>query len=87
MNINIILVTLPAGINALTTLNDDGTYTIIIDKDLPHSKQITSILHEDSHIQGDDFNCEEHATLLEQMRHHQLDDTNLEGINFFYHYI
>lgn len=87
MNINIIITRLFPHVKALTTPNDDGTYTIVVNKNLPHEEAIHEIVHELLHIEGNDFSADEQATLLEEMVRRNAAECNLRGFNFFYHYV
>ena len=88
MNINIILARLPRRVHALTRLNEDSTYTILLDTGLSREQAIKELLHELSHIKGNDFSGETQATLLEGMlRESNYLEEELEEINFYYHVI
>lgn len=50
---NVIFMKLP--VNAATTLNDDGSYSIFINIQLSDEKRIESYLHELKHIRNKDF--------------------------------
>ncbi len=62
---------MPSAVRALTHANDDGSYAILINSRLCYERQIEAVLHELTHIQGNDFTSEEQADLLEQMLHTQ----------------
>ena len=88
MNINIILARLPRRVHALTRLNEDSTYTILLDTGLSREQAIKELLHELSHIKGNDFSSETQATLLEGMvRQSNFISEGFEDINFYYHII
>lgn len=88
MNINIILANLPKHIHAMTKLNEDDTYTILLDANLSREQAIKELLHELSHIKGDDFSSETQATLLEGMvRQSNFISDGFEDINFYYHVV
>lgn len=53
--INVFLYLLPYTVKALTTLNEDGTYTILINSRLNYESQMKSYLHEIRHIKNNDF--------------------------------
>lgn len=55
MNINIIITRLEYGIDAVTTPNDDGTYTIAINNKLCEERAKKALLHEITHIKKTTF--------------------------------
>ena len=86
MNINLIYIKLRKTQTAVLKLNDDGTYTILVNSDKPIDVQRKGILHEIGHILNDDMYSHAHIDLLERMAHaRQFDD--VEGINFYTHII
>lgn len=86
MNINLIYIKLRKTQTAVLKLNDDGTYTILVNSDKPIDVQRKGILHEIGHILNDDMYSHAHIDLLERMAHaRQFDD--VEGINFYAHII
>lgn len=75
---------LPNTVHALTHANDDGSYTILINANLCHERQMAAVLHELTHIQGNDFTREEQADLLEKMLHSQKQNAvDLSEFEFF----
>ena len=86
MNINLIYIKLRKTHTAVLKLNDDGTYTILVNSDKPIDVQRKGILHEIGHILNDDMYSHAHIDLLERMAHaRQFDD--VEDINFYTHII
>lgn len=86
MNINLIFTELRSTQTAILRLNDDGTYTILVNMNNPQDVQRKGILHEVGHILSDDMYNDVHIDLLERMAHaRELDAVELEGINFFSH--
>lgn len=86
MNINLIYIKLRKTQTVVLKLNDDGTYTILVNSDKPIDVQRKGILHEIGHILNDDMYSHAHIDLLERMAHaRQFDD--VEGINFYTHII
>lgn len=84
MNIILSYHDLPSAISAFTHANDDGSYTILINANLCHERQMAAVLHELTHIQGNDFTREEQADLLEKMIHMQKQNTvDLSEFEFF----
>lgn len=71
----------------MTTPNDDGTYTIIVNDHLSREEAIKEIVHELTHIEGNDFSAETQATLLEEMVRRNTDSCDVGKFNFFYHYV
>ncbi len=87
MNINIVITRLTPHVKAMTTPNDDGTYTIIVNNHLSREEAIKEIVHELTHIEGNDFSREVQATLLEEMVRRNTDSCDIGKFNFFYHYV
>lgn len=87
MNINIVVTPLPPHVKAITTPNEDGTYTIIVNERLSRDAAIKEIIHELKHIKGNDFGSDEQATLLEEMVRRNAEQIALDNITFFYHYV
>ena len=84
MNIVLSYQILPFHIRALTHENEDGSYTILINTNLCHERQMAAVLHELTHIQGNDFTNEEQADLLEKMLHTQKQNiVDLSEFEFF----
>ncbi|WP_164726569.1 ImmA/IrrE family metallo-endopeptidase [Veillonella ratti] len=65
----IYLIDLPYSVGGYTRQNEDGTYTILLNSRLSIAEQRKSYIHELSHIEGNDFDVEMQADLLERMRH------------------
>lgn len=88
MNINIIIASLGHNIEAMTTQNSDGSYTIAVNASLSEERAKKAVLHEIFHIKNDDFSDFQHASLIERMLH-ESDYLNEEvsDINFFYHVV
>lgn len=74
-------------LRALTHKNDDGSYTIIINKDISTERKKEAVLHELTHIEENDFSAEIQATLLEEMVRRNTEDCDVGEFNFFYHYV
>ena len=86
MNINLIYIKLRKTQTAILKLNDDGTYTILVNSDKPIDVQRKGIQHEIGHILNDDMYSHAHIDLIERMAHaRQFDD--VDGINFYTHII
>lgn len=84
MNVILIYQKMPFHVRALTHKNDDGSYTIIINKNISTERQKEAVLHELTHIQGNDFTNEEQADLLEKMLHAQKQNiVDLSEFEFF----
>lgn len=81
MNINLIYAVLKPTQTAVLHCNDDGTYTILINRNKPRDKQMQGMMHELSHINGDDFYSELQAGIIERITH----DADLLGVNFYCH--
>ena len=87
MNIILIYQQMPFHVRALTHKNDDGSYTIIINKNISTERQKEAVLHELTHIEGNDFSAESQATLLEEMVRRNNKGCDLGKFNFFYQYV
>lgn len=87
MNIILIYQKMPFHIRALTHKNEDGSYTIIINKNISAERQKEAVLHELTHIEGNDFSAESQTTLLEEMVRQNTDSCDVGKFNFFYHYV
>ena len=83
MNIVLIYTKLRPSQNAVLTLNDDGTYTILVNRDKPIDVQRKGILHEIGHILNDDMFSHANIGLLERMAHAR--EIEFDGINFYTH--
>ena len=83
MNIVLIYTKLRPSQNAVLTLNDDGTYTILVNRDKPIDVQRKGILHEIDHILNDDMFSHANIDLLERMAHAR--EIEFDGINFYTH--
>ena len=83
MKIVLIYTKLRPSQNAVLKLNDDGTYTILVNSDKPIDVQRKGILHEIGHILNDDMFSHANIDLLERMAHAR--EIEFEGINFYTH--
>lgn len=86
MNIVLIYTKLRPTQTAVLKLNDDGTYTILVNSDKPIDVQRKGILHEIGHILNDDMFSHANIDLLERMAHAR-EMNDVEGINFYTHII
>ena len=83
MNIILIYTKLRPTQNAVLKLNDDGTYTILVNSDKPIDVQRKGILHEIGHILNDDMFSHANIDLIERMAHAR--EFEFEDINFYTH--
>lgn len=84
MNIVLTYQNLPVRIRALTQVNDDGSYTIIINARCSWEMQKRAVLHELNHIDGNDFSADVQADLIEKLLHDKdLTLPNLDDVQFF----
>lgn len=84
MNIVLTYQNLPVRVRALTTVNDDDSYTIIINGRQSWAVQKAAVLHELAHIQGNDFSSDVQADILEALLHHNAPKKiNMDDIQFF----
>lgn len=67
---------------------DIDAHNIYINKNLPHDRMREEIKHELIHIIYDDFYVDHHVNLVERMvRMSQIEDIDLNGIDFYHHII
>lgn len=86
MVVNLIYCDLPHA-NAVSEECED-VHNIYINKNLPHDRMREEIKHELMHIINDDFYLDQHVNLVERMvRMSQLEDGDLNGIDFYHHII
>ncbi|NLV98142.1 MAG: hypothetical protein GX043_12570 [Desulfovibrionales bacterium] len=64
-DINLQLVKMPCNIEAAVTTNNDGSYTVFVNKNISVEQQKEAILHELRHIERGDFLCNEGADEIE----------------------
>lgn len=88
MTINIIFASIPYT-KASVTSNIDGSYSIVVSKSLSQEQAKKEVLHELSHIVGDDFGKDIQANLIEEMirRSNIISSKVAEGMEFYYHSI
>lgn len=88
MVVNIIYCDLP-DVKAVSEETEDiDTHNIYINKNLPHDRMREEIKHELIHIVNDDFYLDYHVNLVEEMvRRSSLNDSELESIEFYHHFI
>nr|DAV96808.1 MAG TPA: IrrE N-terminal-like domain [Caudoviricetes sp.] len=86
--VNIIYCDLP-DVKAVSEETEDiDTHNIYINKNLPHDRMREEIKHELIHIVNDDFYLDYHVNLVEEMvRRSSLNDSELESIEFYHHFI
>lgn len=83
MNVVLIYTKLRPTQTAVLKLNDDGTYTILVNSDKPIDVQRKGILHEIGHILNDDMFSHANIDLIERMAHAR--EIEFEDINFYTH--
>lgn len=83
MNIVLTYQILPYHVRALTHENEDGSYTILINKNISLELQKEAVLHELTHIHGNDFSRDIQADLLEKLLHAQQSAPDLRDVEFF----
>lgn len=83
MNIILIYQKLPYHVRSLTRENEDGSYTILINKNISLELQKDAVLHELIHIHGNDFSRDIQADLLEKLLHAQQLAPDLNDLEFF----
>lgn len=86
--VNIIYCDLPNVKAVSEEAEDIDTHNIYINKNLPHDRMREEIKHELIHIVHDDFYLDYHVNLVEEMvRRSSLNDSELESIEFYHHFI
>lgn len=69
MDVNVMLYDMPGGIRGFTRLNDDGSYTIVLNSRLNHEENKNSFIHEMKHIANGDFEAEKDIDQIEKEYH------------------
>ena len=89
MVVNLIYCDLPHANAVSEECEDVDTHNILYkQKTSPHDRMREEIKHELMHIINDDFYLDHHVNLVEQMvRRTCIDDTELENIDFYHHYV
>jgi len=67
--IGVFFVNMPTGIKALTVMNSDGSFTILINAGLSAAAQCSAYDHEMAHITNRDFDHIYDVNTLELVRH------------------
>lgn len=69
--INILYVSLPGGMHGATVLNDDGSFTVMLDPNDPPDVQREGFDHEYFHISNGDFDniCDKNHREIENRAH------------------
>lgn len=57
--VNVKYLKLPCKVKAVSTENEDGSYTVFLNNKLTYEQNRESYLHELRHIQGNDFDKED----------------------------
>jgi len=84
--VNLIYCDLPHANAVSEECEDVDTHNIYINK--THDRMREEIKHELSHIIRDDFYVDHHVNLVERMvRMSQIEDSDLNGIDFYHHII
>ena len=63
------LVDMPVTVKALVHLNEDDTYTVLLNSRLSYEQNVSSYQHEMQHIEHDDLYSIEDADAIERKRH------------------
>ena len=69
MDVSIHYVDLPPKVNAVSTVNEDGSYSVFVNPAASAEQQKRSGAHELAHIAGNDFDCVREVSDLEQIVH------------------
>lgn len=88
MIVNIIECDIPNVKAISSTGEDEGVHNIYIRKNMSFEDMRNEVKHELLHIVRDDFYVEHHVNLVERMvRMSQVEDGDLNGIDFYHHII
>lgn len=68
-DINLQMIKMPCKIKAAVTANEDGSYTLFVNKNISAEQQKEAVLHELRHIERGDLFCEEDADEIETRAH------------------
>lgn len=87
MNVTLLYAELKPSQTAVVRENEDGSYTILINKNKCPERQIQGVLHELEHIKNDDFNSRLHANMIESLLHSNnlFPDRIAEDVEFYCH--
>lgn len=66
---NIVIINLPPKVKGFTSLNDDGTYTVVLNANHTMETQKATMMHELEHIKRGDFDSLSDVNSLEVLRH------------------
>lgn len=69
LNVTLLYAELKPSQTAVVRENEDGSYTILINKNKCPERQIQGVLHELAHIKNDDFSNALHADMVEALLH------------------
>lgn len=69
LNVTLLYTELKPSQTAVVRENEDGSYTILINKNKCPERQIQGVLHELAHIKNDDFSNDLHADMVESLLH------------------
>lgn len=86
MEIHSVLATLPNTIKAYVVVNDDMSYTIVLNDALSHEQNQLSYIHEYSHIMNGDYNKNCSVDLIEINAHNKI-SSHLIDDRIFQRYI
>lgn len=90
MTINLIYTNTVPGINAEVVPNNDGSHTIVVNKNISFEQLREELLHELSHIKNNDFAIDLQANMIEKLVRqdkNKHDNIDLESIEFYCHFI
>lgn len=68
-DVNIILADMPGRISAYSVINNDFSYTIVLNSRLNYEQQLKAYHHEMKHIENNDFEKKCQADILECYAH------------------
>lgn len=88
MNVTLLYAKLKPSQTAVVRENEDGSYTILINKNKCPERQIQGVLHELAHIKNDDFSSDLHADMVESLLHNATPCHRVaEDVEFYYHVV
>lgn len=90
LTINLIYTNTVPGINAEVVPNNDGSHTIVVNKNISFEQLREELLHELRHIKNNDFAIDLQANMIEKLVRQDKnnhDNIDLESIEVYCHFL
>lgn len=84
MGAYVMLLDMPYGLKGCTCENCDGGYTILINSKLSYEQQKKTLLHEVSHILGNDFEKHDVDIIEGDLQWQGIKNVRMEGTNLIF---